>query len=98
MGGELHHIGTNVFMGLAVWIFGFALMTAGWLVDVLFERYGVIVAKILYKTGALIVATPVIYLLWKTSGLIYSHRLEIVLFLRNAWDLLDELKVLMKAL
>jgi hypothetical protein len=82
-------------MGLSVWILGFALMTAGWLVDVLFERYGVIPAKILYKTGAIIVAAPVIYLLWKSSRLVYTHRLDIVLFLRGAageletlWDLL----------
>jgi cytochrome c oxidase subunit IV len=73
-------------MGLSVWILGFALMTAGWLVDVLFERYGVILAKILYKTGALIVAIPVIYLLWKSSRLIYVHRLDIVLFLRGTAD------------
>ena len=82
-------------MGLSLWILGFALMTAGWLVDVLFERYGVIPAKILYKTGAIIVAAPVIYLLWKSSRLVYTHRLDIVLFLRGAaseieslWDLL----------
>jgi hypothetical protein len=82
-------------MGLSLWILGFALMTAGWLVDVLFEGYGVIPAKILYKTGAIIVAVPVIYLLWKSSRLVYTHRLDIVLFLRGAageieslWDLL----------
>jgi hypothetical protein len=78
-------------MGLSLWIFGFALMTAGWLVDVLFERYGVIPAKILYKTGALIVATPVIYLLWKSSRLVYTHRLDIVLFLRGAADEIQSL-------
>jgi hypothetical protein len=78
-------------MGLSVWIMGFALMTAGWLVDVLFEKYGVIPAKILYKTGALIVAIPVISLLWKTSRLIYTHRLDIVLFLREAADELQSL-------
>jgi uncharacterized membrane protein YcfT len=87
-------INTGIFMGLSVWILGFALMTAGWLVDVLFERYGSIPAKVLYKTGAVIVATPVIYLLWKSSRLVYTHRLDIVLFLREAggeiqslWDL-----------
>jgi hypothetical protein len=87
-------INTSIFMGLSLWILGFALMTAGWLIDVLFERYGVIPSKILYKMGAIIVATPVIYLLWKSSRLVYVHRLDIVLFLRGAageieslWDL-----------
>ena len=77
-------INSSVFIGLSVWILGFALMTAGWLVDVLFEGYGVIPAKILYKTGAIIVTVPVIYLLWKSSRLVYTHRLDIVLFLRGA--------------
>ena len=40
----MYYINTSVFMGLAVWVLGFALMTAGWLVDVLFESYGVILA------------------------------------------------------
>ena len=91
----MRFINTSIFMGLSLWILGFALMTAGWLVDVLFEGYGVIPAKILYKTGAIIVAVPVIYLLWKSSRLVYTHRLDIVLFLRGAageieslWDLL----------
>jgi hypothetical protein len=78
-------------MGLSVWILGFALMTAGWLVEVLFERYGAIPAKILYKTGALIVAAPVVYLLWKSSRLVYTHRLDIVLFLRGVVDELQAL-------
>ena len=77
------YLNTRVFMWLAVWILGFALMASGWLVDVLFEHYGMIPSKILYKTGAIIVATPVIYLLWKTSALIYTNRLDIVLFLRR---------------
>ena len=80
------YINTRVFMWLAGWILGFALMISGWLVDVLFEDYGTIPAKILYKTGAIIVATPVIYLLWKTSALIYGHRLDIVLFLRRTTE------------
>ena len=82
-------INTNIFMWLAFWILGFALMVSGWLVDVLFESYGMIPAKILYKTGALIVAIPVIYLLWKTSALIYTHRLSIVLFLRRVVELVQ---------
>lgn len=90
----MNYISTTVFLGLAVWIMGFALMTAGWLVDVLFESYGTIVAKILYKTGAIIVAVPVIWLLWKSAGLIYTYRLDIVLFLR---DVINEVQVLLKA-
>ena len=90
----MYYINTSVFMGLAVWVWGFALMTAGWLVDVLFESYGVILAKILYKTGAVIVAVPVIYLLWKIAGLLYAHRVNIVLFLREVFT---EIQVLLKA-
>ena len=71
---------------------GFALMTAGWLVDVLFESYGVIPSKILYKTGAIIVAAPVIYLLWKSSRLIYANRLNIVMFLRDGFEFIQFLK------
>ena len=79
-------------MGLSVWILGFALMTAGWLVDVLFESYGAIPAKILYKSGAIIVAAPVIYFLWKASRLIYENRLNIVLFLREGIEFLQYVK------
>jgi hypothetical protein len=61
-------------------------MTAGWLLDVLFESYGVIPAKILYKTGAILVAVPVVYLLWKTSALLYRYRIDLVLFLRRLSD------------
>lgn len=82
----MHFISTSFFLGLSIWLLGFAMMTAGWLVDVVFERYGVIPAKILYKTGAMIVALPVIYFLWKSSALIYAHRIDIVLFLRGAAD------------
>ncbi|MDR1730494.1 MAG: hypothetical protein LBR61_00210 [Synergistaceae bacterium] len=95
-GGEnVRYLNTYIFLGLAVWIFGFALMVAGWLVDVIFEGYGTIPAKVLYKTGALIVGVPVIYLLWKISGLIYMYRLDIVLFLR---DVIEEITVLVRAL
>jgi hypothetical protein len=71
---------------------GFALMTAGWLVDVLFESYGVIAAKVLYKTGAIIVAVPVIYLLWKASRLMYLNRLNIVMFLRDGFEFFQYIK------
>jgi hypothetical protein len=79
----VHYINTGIFMGLSVWILGFALMVAGWLVEVVFESYGTIPAKILYKTGAIIVAVPVVYLLWKSSRWLSSNRLDIVLFLRS---------------
>ncbi|MDR2529471.1 MAG: hypothetical protein LBD04_10755 [Synergistaceae bacterium] len=78
------YISVSLFTGLSIWILGFALMLAGWLVDVIFEDYGLIPSKVLYKTGALIVAAPVIYLLWRASRLVYVYRLEIVLFLRRA--------------
>ena len=79
-------------MGLSVWIFGFALMTAGWLVDVLFEEYGAIPSKILYKTGAIIVAAPIIYLLWRGSRLIFTQRLNIVMFLRDGIEFIMQIK------
>ena len=88
----MQYINTTLFIGLAVWIMGFALMTAGWLVDVLLEGYGVIPSKILYKIGAIIVASPVIYLLWKASRLIYIHRLNIVTFLRDGFEFVQFLK------
>ena len=88
----MQYINTKLFMGLSVWIMGFALMTAGWLVDVLFESYGVIPSKILYKTGAIIVAAPVIYILWKASRLIYTQRLSIVMFLRDGFEYFQYLK------
>ena len=69
-------------------------MLSGWLVDVLFDSYGFIPSKILYKTGALIVAAPVVYLLWKLSVLIFTQRLNIVIFLREAFR---ELKTLLDA-
>lgn len=91
----MNYFNTSLFLGLSIWIMGFALMTAGWLVDVLFESYGTIVAKILYKTGAIIVAVPVIYALWKGSALIYTHRVDIVLFMRSA---IEQVQVLLKAI
>jgi len=84
-------IDTRAVLGLSFWILGFALMTAGWLVDVLFERFGSIPAKVLYKTGAVIVATPVIYLLWKASRALYVHRIDVILFINDAWKLFEGL-------
>ena len=92
------HINTSIFIGLSIWILGFALMLSGWLVDILFDSYGFIPSKILYKTGAFIVAAPVIYLLWRLAGLLFSQRLSIVLFLREmireGQTLLDPLRAL----
>ena len=87
----MHFINTTLFMGLSVWILGFALMTAGWLTDVLFEDYGSIPSKILYKTGAIIVAAPVIYFLWRASRLIYTNRLNIVMLLRDWVEFIHDL-------
>jgi len=88
----VQYINATIFVGLSVWIMGFALMTAGWLMDVLFESYGVIPSKILYKTGAILVASPIIYLLWKVSRLIYTHRFNIVMFLRDGFEFVQFLK------
>ena len=88
-------IDTRIVLGLSAWLMGFALMTAGWLVEELFERYGSIPSKILYKTGAIIVATPVIVLLWKASSYLYANRVDIVLHINEAFRFVsDILKVL----
>ena len=89
---NVRYINTSVFMWLSFWIFGFVLMTAGWLIDVLLESYGEIPSKILYKTGAIIVATPVIYLLWRVAALIFTNRLNIVIFLRDGFELIQYFK------
>ena len=83
-------IDTRVILGLSLWILGFALMTAGWLVDALFEGWGRIPSKVLYKLGALIVAVPVIVLLWRASRLLYVPRIDIVLGINNAASFLTE--------
>ena len=88
----MRYINKTLFLWLSIWLLGFALMTAGWLVDVLFEEYGAIPSKILYKLGAIIVAAPVIYLLWKTSRLIYTNRFNIVMFLREGVEFVQYLK------
>lgn len=83
-------IDTRTVLGLSLWIMGFALMTAGWLVDVLFERFGSIPAKVLYKTGAIIVATPVIYLLWRAARFLYVRRIDVMLFVNDVWKLAED--------
>ena len=88
-------IDTRMVLGLSVWILGFVLMTAGWLVDELFETRGELAAKILRKTGAFIVATPVIILLWKAAAYLYVHRVDVSLFVNSALNFISEtLKVL----
>ena len=88
-------VNTQVVLGLAVWILGFAFMVMGWLVDQLFEKWGKIPAKILYKTGAFIVAVPVIILLWKVSATLYVNRFQISTYINSAFQFLqDAVKVL----
>ena len=88
-------VNTQVVLGLAIWILGFALMVMGWLVDQLFEKWGKIPSKILYKTGAFIVAVPVIILLWKISATLYVNRFQISAYINSAFQFLqDAVKVL----
>ena len=88
-------VNTEIVLGLAVWVMGFAFMVAGWLVEALFEKRGEIIAKILYKVGALIVAVPVIIILWKISGLLYTNRFYISTYINNAVQFVkDALKVI----
>lgn len=88
-------VNTQIVLGLSIWILGFALMILGWLVGELFEQWGKIPSKVLYKTGALIVALPVIIMLWRISGLLYSNRFYISMYINNAFQFLnDAIKVL----
>ena len=88
-------VNTQVVLGLAIWILGFAFMVMGWLVDQLFEKWGRIPSKILYKTGAFIVAVPVIILLWKVSAVLYVNRFQISTYINSAFQFLqDAVKVL----
>ncbi len=88
-------VNTQIVLGLAVWILGFAFMVMGWLVDQLFEKWGRVPSKILYKTGAFIVAVPVIILLWKVSAVLYTNRFQISTYINSAFQFLqDAVKVL----
>ena len=88
-------VNTQVVLGLAIWILGFAFMVTGWLVDQLFEKWGKIPSKILYKTGVVIVAVPVIILLWKVSATLYVNRFQISTYINSAFQFLqDAVKVL----
>lgn len=80
---------------MSIWVLGFALMVAGWLVGELSEKWGRIPSKILYRTGAVIVAVPVIILLCKVSATLYSNRFYIATYINNAFQFLsDAIKVL----
>ncbi|MBQ3396035.1 MAG: hypothetical protein IJG34_04710 [Synergistaceae bacterium] len=88
-------VNTQIVLGLSIWILGFALMVMGWLVDQLFEQWGKIPSKILYKTGAFIVAVPVIIALWKISASLYTNRFYIATYINNAVQFVsDAVKVL----
>jgi len=51
--------------------------------------------KILYRIGAVIVAVPVIVLLWKISGALYVNRFIIANYINNTFEFVrDALKVL----
>ena len=88
-------VNTQVVLGLAIWILGFAFMVMGWLVEQLFEKWGVIPSKVLYKIGAVIVAVPVIVLLWKVSATLYVNRFQISTYINSGFQFLqDAIKVL----
>lgn len=76
-------VDTRVIILLALWVLGFALMTAGWLVEQLFESWGTIPAKVLHKLGAFIVAMPVIILLYKIASYLYFNRVDISLYINE---------------
>ncbi len=88
-------VNTQIVLGLSIWILGFALMVMGWLVDQLFEQWGKVPSKILYKVGAFIVAVPVIIALWKLSAALYTNRFYISTYINNAVQFVsDAVKVL----
>lgn len=94
----MRFIDTRLILGLSLWVFGFALMTAGWLVDELFESWGEIPAKILRKLGAVIVAAPIIALLWRISKYLYVNRVDIVLLINDGIKFLHEVFSVVKTL
>ena len=88
-------INTQLVLGLAIWISGFAFMILGWLVGELSETWGKLPSKILYRIGAVIVAVPVIILLCRISVLLYLNRFHISTYINNAFQFLnDAIKVL----
>lgn len=88
-------VNTQIVLGLAIWILGFAFMVTGWLVGELSEKWGKIPSKILYKIGVVIVGVPVIILLWKVSAVLYVNRFHIATYINNAFQFIqDAMKVL----
>ena len=88
-------VNTQIVLGLSIWILGFAFMVLGWLIGELFERRGRVISKLIYRIGAVIVAVPVIVLLWKISATLYVNRFHIATYINNAIQFLqDALKVL----
>ena len=88
-------VNTQIVLGLSIWISGFAFMVMGWLVGELSEKWGKLPGKILYRIGAVIVAVPVIILLWKTSAFLYVNRFHIATYINNTLQFIsDAVKVL----
>ena len=88
-------VNTQIVLGLSIWISGFAFMVMGWLVGELSEKWGRLPGKILYRIGAVIVAVPVIILLWKISGYLYFNRIYITTYINNTFQFIsDAVKVL----
>ena len=48
---------------------------------------GRLLAQVDDKTRTVIVAAPVIYFLWKLSRALYVHRIDVILFINDAWKL-----------
>ena len=91
----LRIVNTKIVLGLSIWILGFAFMVAGWLVGELSEKWGRLPGKILYRIGAIIVAVPVIVLLWKTSAYLYVNRFFIANYINSTIEFVkDAIKVL----
>lgn len=88
-------VNTQLVLGLSIWVMGFAFMVTGWLVGELSEKWGKIPSKILYRTGAIIVAVPIIILLCKISAMLYTNRFDIASYINNALQFVtDALKVI----
>ncbi len=91
----LHIVNTKIVLGLSIWILGFAFMVTGWLVGELSEKWGKLPGKIIYRIGAVIVAVPVIVLLWKSSAYLYVNRFYIASYINNTLQFIsDAVKVL----
>ena len=91
----LRIVNTQLVLGLAIWISGFAFMILGWLVGELSENWGKLPSKILYRIGAIIVAVPVIILLCKVSFMLFVNRYNISTYINSTLQFLaDAIKVI----